>query len=83
MLTIFTMLRVWLQYITVKGSLKVARIQGYEKLLTGALWPAVKKKLWADGYEEYTQGGYLSVKRYFWTTAPQKPADGKGAGAQQ
>lgn len=66
----FTKLKIWLQYIVVRRALKAAKMEGYGKLETGALYPAVSQKLIKDGFEQYTQGGYLSAKRYFWTTSP-------------
>ena len=65
-----TRIKALLQYAAIIRCMKASRIKGYERLETGNLYPAIRKKLFNKGYEEYTQGGILSEKRYFWTTSP-------------
>lgn len=75
---IITKFKIWLRYVIVLHKLNASKMRGYGKLETGELCPTVRKKLFGKGYEEYTQGGYMSAKRYFWTTSPvAKKAENK------
>ena len=74
----FTIIRMWLLFVAVKRKLKRAKLEGHGKLETGKLPPTVEKKLFAAKYEQYTQGGLFSEKRYFWTTAPVATSEREG-----